>query len=114
MCGSVGLHASTHCLMPRVIWTESASAQLADIESDELEDQLIALAFGLNRFPEHGRRIPELFGDPEYNIVREVILPRKSRLLYLFIPDSDEVLVLGIILRGGIFRREVLGHYFNP
>lgn len=100
--------------MPRVIWTESASVQLADIESDELEDQLIALAFGLNRFPERGRRVPELAGDPEYNIVREVILPRKARLLYLFIPDSDEVLVLGVILKGGVFRRELLGSYFNP
>ena len=99
--------------MPRVTWTESASAQLVDVESDELEDQLIALAFGLNRFPERGRRIPELFGDPEYDIVREVILPRKARMVYLFIPDSDEVLVLGIILKGGIFRREVLGPYFN-
>jgi plasmid stabilization system protein ParE len=100
--------------MPRIIWTENASAQLADIESDELEDQLIGLAFGLNRFPGHGRRVPELIGEPEYNIVREVILPRKARLLYLFIPDSDEVLVLGIILKGGIFRRDVLGPYFNP
>jgi plasmid stabilization system protein ParE len=100
--------------MPRVIWTESASAQLADIEFDELEDQLIALAFGLNRFPERGRRVPELAGDPEYNIAREVILTRKARLLYMFIPDSDEVLVLGIIFKGGIFRRELLGSYFNP
>lgn len=100
--------------MPRIIWTERASEQLADIESDELEDQLIALALGLNRFPERGRRVPEMFGDLEYDIVREVILPHKARLLYLFIPDSDEVLVLGIILKSGIFRSEVLGPYFNP
>lgn len=84
------------------------------IESDELEEQLIALAFGLNRFPERGRRVPELAGESEYDIVREVILPRKARLIYLFVPDSNEVLVLGIILKGGIFRREVLGPYFNP
>ena len=100
--------------MPRVIWTERASAQLADIESDELEDQLIALAAGLSRFPERGRKIPELFGEPEYKILREVILARKARLLYLFKPDSSEVLILGIILKGGIFRRELLGPYFNP
>lgn len=89
--------------MPRVIWTERASAQPADIESDELEDQLIALAAGLSRFPERGRKIPELFGEPEYKILREVILARKARLLYLFIPDSSEVLILGIILKGVSF-----------
>ena len=100
--------------MPKIIWTETASAQLSRVENDELADQLVALAFGLNRFPERGRRVPELSGQSEYDIVREVILPRKARLIYLFIPDSDEVLILGIILKGGIFRRDVLGPYFNP
>ncbi len=100
--------------MPRVVWTESAARQLNDLESLELAEQLEALASGLGRFPERGRRIPELVGHPEYGIVREIILPRKARVAYLFIPDSNEVLILGIITKGRVFRREVLGPYFNP
>jgi plasmid stabilization system protein ParE len=100
--------------MPRVIWTESASRQLSDLESAEFAEQLVAVASGLNRFPERGRKVPELVGHPEYDILREIILPRKARLIYLFAPDSDEVLILGTITRGRIFRREVLRPYFNP
>ena len=100
--------------MPRVIWTPEAEEQLVEFGLLEMAEQLFALSAGLSRFPERGRRVPELAGAPEYDIVREVILPRKARLLYLFIPDSNQVLVLGISLKGGIFRREVLGPYFNP
>lgn len=100
--------------MPHVVWTPEAEEQLEASGSLETADELFTLSAGLARFPERGRRIPELFGAPEYDIVREIILPRKARILYLFIPDSDEVFVLGVILKGGIFRREVLGPYFNP
>lgn len=100
--------------MPRIVWTEKASQQLDDLDSIEFVEQLAALVSGLSRFPERGRKIPELAGQPEYEIVREIILPRKARVIYLFIPDSDEVLILGIIFKGRIFRREVLGPYFNP
>jgi plasmid stabilization system protein ParE len=100
--------------MPRVIWTPEAEEQLFEFGSLGMADELFTLSAGLARFPERGRRVPELVRHSEYNIVREVILPRKARLLYLFIPDSDEVLVLGIIFKGGIFRRDVLGPYFNP
>lgn len=100
--------------MPRVVWTPEAEEHLLEFGSPEMADELFTLSAGLARFPERDRRVPELAGDPEYDIVREVILPRKARFLYLFIPDSDEVHVLGIILKGGIFRREALGHYFKP
>ncbi|HEY9231269.1 MAG TPA: hypothetical protein VIS78_03965, partial [Blastocatellia bacterium] len=60
-----------------------------------------------------GRRVPELAGRPEYAIVREIILPRKARVLYLFIPDSDEVIILGLLTKGREFKLKVLGHYFD-
>ncbi|HXG64006.1 MAG TPA: hypothetical protein VNO70_02795, partial [Blastocatellia bacterium] len=76
--------------------------------------QLFALAAGLSKLPERGRRVPELDGRPEYDIVREIILPRQARLFYLFIPDSDEVIILGALTKGQTFRRRMLGSYFNP
>ena len=48
-----------------------------------------------------------------YDIVREVILPGKARLFYLFIPDSDEVIILGLLTGGQQFRPGILRHYFN-
>lgn len=89
--------------MPRVVWTPEAEEHLLAFGSLEMAAELFTLSAGLARFPERGRRVPELAGEPEYDIVREVILPRKARLLYLFITDSDELLVLGIILKGASF-----------
>jgi plasmid stabilization system protein ParE len=99
--------------MARVVWTEEAEEQLAEVTSDEAVDQLLALGAGLSRLPHRGRRIPELEGHPAYDIVREVILPRTARLFYLFIPDSDEVIILGLLTRGRPFRSGILRHYFN-
>lgn len=99
--------------MPRVFWTDEAEAQLTEITADDLVEQLLALAGGLNRFPERGRKVPELKDHPAYEIVREIILPRKARLFYLFIPDSDEVIILGLLTKGREFRPKILGHYFN-
>jgi plasmid stabilization system protein ParE len=99
--------------MPRVIWTEEAAEQLEKIPSDDSVDQLLGLAAGLSRFPERGRRVPELAGRSEYEIVREVILPRKARIFYLFIPDSDEVIILGLLTKGREFKLKMLGHYFD-
>lgn len=100
--------------MPRAVWTDEAEAQLGRIVSEAMVDRLLGLAGGLARFPERGRRVPELEGRPEFTIVREVILPRKARLFYLFIPDSDEVIILGLLLKGREFRISALGPYFNP
>lgn len=99
--------------MPRIVWTDEAEAQLERVVSETTVDQLLALANGLARFPERGRRVPELEGRPEFTVVREVILPRKARLFYLVIPDSDEVIVLGLLLKGRVFRLSALGPYFN-
>jgi hypothetical protein len=99
--------------MPRALWTEEAEDQLAEVTSDVTVDQLLALGAGLSRFPNRGRRVPELEGHPAYDIVREIILPRTARLFYLFIPDSDEVIFLGLLTRGGPFHAGVLKHYFN-
>ena len=99
--------------MPRVVWTEEAEAQLAAIQSDETVEELLALAAGLARFPKRGRRVPELQDHPAYEIVREVVLPRKARVFYLFVPDSDEVIILGLLPRGGVFRSRVLGPRFE-
>ena len=99
--------------MPHVIWTEEAAEQLDDISADETVEQLLALAAGLRRLPERGRKVPELAGRPEYDIVREIILPRKARIFYLFIPDSDEVVILGLLTKGREFKLKVLGHYFE-
>jgi len=44
--------------MPRVVWTEEAEDQLAGVSSDELVERLLALAAGLGRLPERGRRVP--------------------------------------------------------
>jgi plasmid stabilization system protein ParE len=100
--------------MPKVVWTPEAEEQLTESNSFETAERMFALTRGLERFPESGRRIPELIGEPEYNILREIILARTARVIYLFVPDSDEVLILGIIPKGRVFRREVLGPYFNP
>src|SRR5205085_578023 len=46
-------------------------------------------------------------------IVREVVLPRKARVFYLFVPDFDEVIILGLLPRGKVFRSRVLGPRFE-
>jgi len=99
--------------MPRVVWTEEAEEQLTAIPSDEMVEELLALAAGLARFPQRGRRVPELEKHPAYEIVREVVLPRKARIFYLFVPDSDEVIILGLLPRGKVFRSRVLGPRFE-
>jgi len=100
--------------MPKVVWTPEAEDQLAGFASLETAKRLFELSRGLATFPDRGRRIPELTGEAEFNILREIVLPGKALVIYLFIPDSDEVLILGIIPKGRIFRREVLGPRFNP
>lgn len=95
--------------MPRVVWTEEAEEQLTAVPSDETVEELLALAAGLARFPQRGRQVPELKGRPEREIVREVILPRKARVFYLFVPDSNEVIILGLLPRGA----RVLGPRFE-
>ena len=99
--------------MPRVVWTEEAEEQLSAIPSDETVEELLALAAGLARFPQRGRRVPELEDHPAYEIVREVVLPRKARVFYLFVPDFDEVIILGLLPRGKVFRSRVLGPRFE-
>jgi plasmid stabilization system protein ParE len=99
--------------MPHVVWTDEAERRLEDVESDELFEKLLALAAGLGRFPERGWRVPELVGTPPYDIVREIILPRAARVFYLFVTDSDEVVILGFLLRGQEFRPATLGPYFK-
>lgn len=99
--------------MPRVVWTEEAEEQLTSIVSDETVEELLALAAGLARFPERGRKVPELHDHSAYEIVREVILPREARVFYLFVPDSDEVIILGLLPRGGMFRLRALGPRFE-
>lgn len=99
--------------MPRVVWTEEAEEQLTAIPSDETVEELLALAAGLARFPQRGRHVPELEDHPAYEIVREVILPRKARVFYLFVPESDEVIIIGLLPRGGVFRSRVLGPRFE-
>jgi plasmid stabilization system protein ParE len=74
---------------------------------------LLALAAGLARFPQRGRHVPELQDHPAYQVVREVILPRKARVFYVFVSDSDEVIILGLLPRGGVFRSYVLGPRFE-
>jgi hypothetical protein len=73
--------------MPRV-WTVETEEQLTAIPSDETVEELLALAAGLAHFTERGRRVPQLENHPAYEIVREVVLPRKARVFYLFVPDS--------------------------
>jgi plasmid stabilization system protein ParE len=99
--------------MLSVFWTEEAEAQLTAIPSDKVVDELLALAAGLALFPKRGRRVPELKDDPAYEIVREVILPRKARVLYLFISDSDEIIILGLLPRGRTFSSQALGPRFD-
>jgi plasmid stabilization system protein ParE len=99
--------------MPRVVWTDEAEAQLTDVESDEVFDELVALAAGLRTFPDRGRRVPELRGAHAYDAVREIILPKTARLFYLHIPESDEVVVLGFLLKGQVFTWKVLRRYFS-
>jgi plasmid stabilization system protein ParE len=99
--------------MPRVVWTDEAEAHLNDIESDETFERLIALSGGLQVFPDRGRRVPELRGKPAHALVRELILPKTARLFYLYIPDSNEVVILGFLLRRQLFTSSVLGRYFE-
>ena len=99
--------------MPRVVWTPEAEAQITSIPSDETVEELMALAAGLATFPLRGRRVPELEKHPSYEIVREVVLPHKARVFYLHVPDSDEVIILGLLLKGRAFRAGVLGPRFD-
>jgi len=99
--------------MPRVVWTKEAEEQLIAIPSDETVEEVLALAAGLTRFPERGRKIPELENHPAHEIVREVILPRRARVFYLFVPDSDEVIILGLLPSGRVFRTRFLGPRFE-
>lgn len=96
-----------------MVWTEETEDQLAAVSSDELMEQLLALAAGAGRLPERGRRGPELRGRPAHDIVREIILPHKARVFCLSVPDSDEVIIPGLLLRGRLFSRKVLGRYFE-
>ena len=86
---------------------------LEAVESDEAFGQLIALAAGLRTFHDRGRRVPDLRGKPSYAIVREVILPKTARLFYLHVTDSDEVVILGFLLKGQTFSVGALGRYFQ-
>lgn len=99
--------------MPRVVWTEEAEEQLTAIPSDETVEELLALAAALARFPQRGRHVSELQDHSEDEIVREVILPRKARVSYLFVPDSDEMIILGLLPRGGVFPPRLLGPRFE-
>jgi len=99
--------------MPRVVWTEEAEEQLTSIPSDETVEELLALAAGLAHFPQRGRRVPELENHSAHEIVREVVLPRKARVFYLFVSDSDEVIILGLLPRGRVFRSRALGPRFE-
>lgn len=45
--------------------------------------------------------------------VGQSLLPHKARVFYLFVPDSDEVIVLGLLPRGGAFRPRGLGPDFE-
>jgi len=98
---------------PRVVWTEEAEEQLTAIPSDETVEELLALAAGLARFPQRERYVPELQDRHEHEIVGEVILPRKARAFYLFMPDSDEVIILGLLPHDGAFRSRALGPRFE-
>ena len=82
--------------MPQIVWTEEAEEQLTAIPSDKAVKELLALAARLACFPERGRRIPELENHFAHEIVREIILPRKARVFYLFVPDSNEIIILGL------------------
>jgi plasmid stabilization system protein ParE len=99
--------------MPKVVWTEEAEEHLASVTSDETVKQILALAAGLGQLPQRGRRVPELEGQSVHEIVREVILPRRARMFYLFVPDSDEVIILGLLLRKQQFRSHLLGPRFE-
>jgi plasmid stabilization system protein ParE len=99
--------------MPRVVWTEEAEGQLTAIPSDETVEELLAVAVGLARFPNRGRRVPALQDHPAYEIVREVILPRKARVFFLFVPDPDEIIILGLLPRGRSFNSRALGPRFE-
>ena len=99
--------------MPRVVWTEAAEEQLGGIIADETVGELLALAAGLARFPLRGRHVPEIHDNPAYEIVREVIVPRKARVFYRHIPDSDETIILGLLPRDRKFRKRVLGPRFE-
>jgi plasmid stabilization system protein ParE len=99
--------------MPRIVWTEEAEDQLNGVPADDAVEKLLALAAGLARFPLRGRRVPELQDSREYEIVREVILPRTARVFYIHIPDSDEILILGLLLRGRKFDQRALGPRFD-
>lgn len=85
--------------MPQVVWTPEAEAQLKNIPSDKTVEDLMSLAAGLGSLPRRGKRVPELAHDPAYEIVREVVLLRKARVFYIFVPDSDEVIILGLLTR---------------
>jgi toxin ParE1/3/4 len=86
----------------RVLWTDSAIAQLELIHkyvaqtsleyAQRIVDQLTNRSRQIANFPFSGRTVPEY----ELNEVRELI-EGPYRLIYLVKPDKDEVEVLAVI-----------------
>ena len=83
--------------MPRVVWTDEAETQLAVVGSDDTGS---GPGGGLRPISRAGWRIPELRESPECDILREVVLPHEARMIYLFVPDSNEGIILGLFTKG--------------
>jgi plasmid stabilization system protein ParE len=99
--------------MPSVHWTNGAKRALNTVRSEHDFEGILDATARLGRFPELGRRIPDIKSKAEYSILREVIVPLRARIFYVHILESDEVLILGICHAGQRFRRSMLGHRFS-
>ncbi len=89
--------------MTRVLWSELAAGQLDLIRTRKLRIRVYDAVGGLARFPERGRRPPEVGRFPDVDLpadLRELVFPRLLRVFYRYDARRDEVRVLGMSFRG--------------
>ncbi|MFZ5471670.1 MAG: type II toxin-antitoxin system RelE/ParE family toxin [Myxococcota bacterium] len=89
--------------MIRVLWSEPAVDQLAQIRQASLRLRVYQAVGGLVRFPRRGRAPPEVVTHPDLQLpadLREIVFPRILRVFYRYDERNGTVHVLGIAFRG--------------
>lgn len=89
--------------MTRIRWSRFAAAQLDLIYSPKLRSRVYRAVGGLGRFPERGRRPPEVERFPDLDLprdLRELVFPKVLRVFYQYDSKYDMVRVLGMSFRG--------------
>lgn len=89
--------------MTRIIWSEPAIEQFAQIQSAKWRRHVYLGIQGLARFPRQGRVSPETHRYPELNrpfVLRDLVFPKLVRVFYRYDERADVVHVLALSFRG--------------